>query len=246
MKTTSRPHSILLALLVVALLGFATSCETPMTPEEEARVAELDSKIDAQTADLEALEARVVELGKVLADGDASNDPAAIADLEAIQARYEEIANGVEADLKARGAVLDQARERAVMPAAQGLAAIFPQWGAVILAAAGIGSRLIPKRSREHLGASAVALIRGHLSESVKALLRAYGYGHSNQDPLAVLGGAEAAALESGTPEEALEIRAFRVKLEDRRLSTPREPRLAAADAARAAAAVPAVPSITP
>jgi len=204
-------------LLGVAAILSLPACEAPLKAEEAAEIEQLDSRIDLATKELGVLEEAAKEQAEILADGDPSNDAAAVAQLEAIHADYMAKGEALQADLTARGKILNEAADRVTQPAAGGLAAMFPQWSPLILAGGALASRLLTKRSRDHLLDSFKALGKANVADFVGGLLKSLGYAHSNEDQLLVLEGAEAAARKRGDFTEAERIRALAQKIREDR-----------------------------
>jgi len=203
--------------LAAALCLSVVGCEAPTTPAETAEIEQLDARIDLATKHLDELEAQAKDQAKLLADGDPANDAAAVEELEAIHADYMAKGEALQADLAARGKIIDEASNRVTQPVAGGLAAMFPQWSPLILAGGALATRLITKRSRDHLLASFKALGKANVADFVGGLLKSLGYAHSNEDPLLVLEGAEAAARKRGDDAEAERIRYLAQKIREDR-----------------------------
>lgn len=190
------------------------ACDAPQTAAETAEIDQLDARIDLATKELGVLEEAAKEQAELLADGDPSNDAAAVERLEAIHADYMEKGEALQADLSARGKILNEAAERATQPVAGGLAALFPQWSPLILAGGALASRLVTKRSRDHLLDSFKSLGKANVADFLGGLLKSLGYVHSNSDPVKVLEGAEAAAKRKGEEAEAARIRELAAQIE--------------------------------
>lgn len=219
MKRASALCLFVVACVLAAACAFSLSgCDAPpMTTPESEKLAQLDERITDRTAKIEGLEAESKHQAELLADGDPANDAAAIARLQAIHDEYLSLAADLTADLDERGKLLDAAAERAGAPITGGLAAAFPQFAPIILAGGALASRLLAKRSREHLVEAARAALRLNLGKFVGGLLKSLGYTHSNTDPVAVLEGAGAAAEKVGSIDEAERIRNLAAALEAER-----------------------------
>ncbi len=181
---------ILAAACVLPLAG----CDAPTTQTENEQLAVLDHRITLQTTSIEKLESEASAQVEILSDTDPANDAAAVERLQAIHADYMKLADALQADLAARGTILNGAAERAGAPITGAVATAFPQFAPWILAGGALASRLLAKRSREHLVDAAKAALRGNLGAGLGGLLKSLGYTHSNTDPVDVLEGARAAA----------------------------------------------------
>lgn len=196
-----------------------SSCEAPTTKAETEQIEVLDARIDETKAQLDELEGEAKEQAALLVDADPANNADATAQLEEIHGRYVQLGQALTADLAARGAILDEAAGRVTQPVAGGLATMFPAWSPLILAGGALASRLITKRSRDHLLDSFKALGKAQVGDFVGGLLKSLGYTHSNTEPTKVLDGAAAAAAKQEDADAHNRILALKAELEARPLT---------------------------
>lgn len=208
---------VLACILAAACALPLAGCDAPTTPSETEQLAVLDQRITLQTTSIEKLESEASAQVEILSDTDPANDAAAVERLQAIHTDYMKLADALQADLAERGKILNGAAERAGAPITGAIATAFPQFAPWILAGGALASRLLAKRSREHLVDAAKAALRGNLGAGLGGVLKSLGYVHSNSDPVDVLGGAEAAACKQGEVDEADRIRRLAAELEANR-----------------------------
>jgi len=221
MNRLTKTSLFVLGCILAAVCALSiSSCEAPTTPAETEQIAELDARIDDAKAQLDALEGEAKEQAQLLVDADPLNNADATARLETIHGQYVRIGQSLTADLAARGDILDEAANRVTQPVAGGLATMFPAWSPLILAGGALASRLVTKRSRDHLLDSFKALGKAQAGDFVGSLLKSLGYTHSNTEPTKVLDGAAVAAARKEDADAAARIRALKAELESRPLTT--------------------------
>jgi len=215
-RTTKLALYVIGCILAAACCLSIAGCEAPTTQAETQHLEQLDTRIDIAAKDLSDLEDQAKDQAALLVDQDPQNDAAAVEQLEQIHADYMALGQALKSDLDARGKILHDAADRVTAPVSGGLATIFPQWSPLILAGGALASRLLTKRSRDHLLDSFKALGRANVGDFVGGLLKSLGYRHSNTQPTAVLGGAAAAASEQEDLDARRRILALKTELEAR------------------------------
>ncbi len=203
------------ACVLAAAAAFSfVSCDAPLNAEERGKVAAIDSRVDLACEDLKKLKSEAATQELLLVDEDPTNDITAAEAIEAIHLRYVDISAAIAKDLEARDQIISDAIQRSGDQFTGGAATAFPQFAPYILIGGSLITRLLATRSKEHLKDALEGAKRLNLGDFFSGVWKSLGYGHSNTDPIKVLGGAEAAAIAAGDPELARRIREFAARVE--------------------------------
>ena len=212
MRYARTTGAVLLALGLMLSTGVATTgctAEQVMTDAQKAEVALLDQEAADARADASAAEAvaerAARDAARAMAAGDEASLLMATQTFQAAQSMWTERKESFEAVLEERDALVKEALSSKVSPisgiASGIISAVIP--GAAPFAGL-IDSLTLPlaalffKRPRRRLLDMGKHIVKGQLGDVIRDAMKYVGFQHSNDDPLMVLRGARAAAMEKG------------------------------------------------
>ena len=179
-----------LILAGAACLGLvACNAADYATPEQQEQLIQSEQEIEGRNAELEALQAKLLEQGKQIAELAAAGAEAkaeldqAAADFAALELAHETV-TAERDDLVAEQVEL---REEILKPQTDALVAVGghalpPGWQAPLGIAAYLATRFFSKRGSRHLKDSAKHFVKGQLGSATASLLSSLGYRSGSSD----------------------------------------------------------------
>jgi len=221
-------------LLVAPLLGGCT-LEQTATPEELARVTQLEQEIVAQEGVLRASEMRGKELFATLQEtikmNDKAGQEAAWSELAIRRAEWENAKQVIEPKRTEINQIVTTSNQRSTGNIVSMVAPWLPApLQPLVPLGMYLGGLLATKRGRENLGKSVGTMFTGHIWQAAEQLGKSVGYFHTNKDAQTV-GVASAKMFKKEGNIEAAEIMANaakEVKAMERRKAAEAEERFEA------------------